>query len=468
MSKMSPEQGLKAPTVAVTEIDGPETLGISGRVFTASNRSSTTDKLHHGYGSRMNSRRPLQYFEGPRDTQRHSKLPFFLQIHGGILPRMILPLSFVGCWATAVTLIHKNVRDVGVDTVLLVVLGFVVAFAVSFRSSTAYERYMEGRRYWHSLTTTSRNLGRLIWFNMIERTDEEDPQRPMKDLMGKLTVINLIVAFSVALKYRLRFEPAVDYPDLQYLIGPLRNTTMASKADQSKLKHKKTTIVQQVGEYLGLTFALQNPRKLIKDSDENLGNLPHEILTNLCGLLEKSMADRQILFNHRLIWNDTRTMTDILSGMERILNTPLPRAYTISISQITWAYIMCLPFQLIKRLDWVTIPATMLAAYIILGIALIGQEIENPFGNDVNDLPLEAYCSEIRTDLDILVGHSVQEYQDFADADANTPLYPLSGYSAKEWLNQDIEQVRALLKDRAVNAVPWKTRPNESSTFDMV
>ena len=67
-----------------------------------------------------------------------------------------------------------NLR-LGVDTVLLTVLGFVVAFSVTFRSSTAYERYSEGRRYWSSLILTSRNLGRHVWINMAERVDEEDP-----------------------------------------------------------------------------------------------------------------------------------------------------------------------------------------------------------------------------------------------------------------------------------------------------
>jgi putative membrane protein len=67
-----------------------------------------------------------------------------------------------------------------------------------------------------------------------------------------------------------------------------------------------------------------------------------------------------------------QTMNDVLSGTDRILNTPLPIAYTIAISQITWVYILLLPFQLYKALGWVTIPASVFAAYIILGIALIG------------------------------------------------------------------------------------------------
>ena len=54
--------------------------------------------------------------------------------------------------------------------------------------------------------------------------------------------------------------------------------------------------------------------------------------------------------------------------------------YSISISQITWAYVLALPFQLAGPLGWVTIPGTILGGYIILGLAAIGRELENPFG----------------------------------------------------------------------------------------
>lgn len=52
-------------------------------------------------------------------------------------------------------------------------------------------------------------------------------------------------------------------------------------------------------------------------------------------------------------------MEDAMNGTERVLNTPLPLAYAILITQITWIYVMTLPFQLFPTLGWVTIPASM-------------------------------------------------------------------------------------------------------------
>lgn len=67
--------------------------------------------------------------------------------------------------------------------------------------------------------------------------------------------------------------------------------------------------------------------------------------------------------------NNIASLNDVLTGTERVLTTPLPIAYTIAISQITWVYVFLLPFQLLSvpNMGWVTIPAAVAAAYIILG-----------------------------------------------------------------------------------------------------
>ncbi len=61
-------------------------------------------------------------------------------------------------------------------------LGFVVGLGLSFRSSTAYERYAEGRRYWAQLITASQALGRVFWIHALEREGEQG----QKDILAKL------------------------------------------------------------------------------------------------------------------------------------------------------------------------------------------------------------------------------------------------------------------------------------------
>jgi putative membrane protein len=139
-------------------------------------------------------------------------------------------------------------------------------------------------------------------------------------------------------------------------------------------------------------------------------------------------------------------MNDILTGCDRILNTPLPIAYNIAISQITWAYILALPFQLIKLLGEKMIPATVLAAYIMLSFVTIGGQIENPFGDDVNDLPLEGFCDEIAESIDIIMSLPKPTQKDFVVNAQNLPLYPISKNGYEVWADRDVSVIRDALK----------------------
>ena len=224
-----------------------------------------------------------------------------MRMHGSVLPRMILPLLMVAAWATLITCISKFVHKrtffsparsltfslnihptVSVNTLLLTVLGFVVGLALSFRSTTAYERYSDGRKSWATLSVQSRNLARYIWVHIDERPGELGKD----DLLAKLTAINLILAFAVALKHKLRFEPYAHYPDISSLVSHLDTFAKAAYAPELELKQKKTPW-KTMGEDLGLSFAESNPRKTIKRATKPLGNLPLEILTYLSSYIEE-------------------------------------------------------------------------------------------------------------------------------------------------------------------------------------
>jgi putative membrane protein len=154
-------------------------------------------------------------------------------------------------------------------------------------------------------------------------------------------------------------------------------------------------------------------------------------------------------------------LNEVLIGTERVLQTPLPVAYSIAISQITWVYVMMLPFQLWENLRWVTIPGCIFAAYIILGIAAIGREIENPFGMDVNDLPLEAYCEELEMDIDTITSNPVPKPADFMKNLQNMPLWPLSNKSFESWQGRSKQDIRDALmtKTRADMSVRRSFNP---------
>ncbi|KAF5005454.1 hypothetical protein FDECE_8119 [Fusarium decemcellulare] len=344
-----------------------------------------------------------------------------------------------GAWATAVTCISRLVHHIGINHVLLTVLGFVVGLSLSFRGSTAYERYSEGRKYWAQLVLATQNLARLIWVHADERDESQT-----EDLLGKVTFCNMLVTFAVALKHRLRFEPYSQYEDLQPRLEHL--SVFAKKATLQEWKEPSR--LKLLGMLLGLPMAESNPRKLVKKATEPLGNVPLEILMH-CSVYVKSIIDNKT-FNATTYQNQALAllaqMNDTLVGTDRILNTPMPKAYEIAIAQITWVYILILPFQLVDTLGWVTIPGTLCAAYIILGLALIGQEIENPFGEDVNDLPLDGYCEQIRRDIDIILGGKTSTVESFIARDENLLFHPMTNHGFHSLKSKTTDEIREMLR----------------------
>jgi putative membrane protein len=143
-------------------------------------------------------------------------------------------------------------------------------------------------------------------------------------------------------------------------------------------------------------------------------------------------------------------LTDAQANAERVLTTPLPIGYNILISQIVLLYIYLLPFQLYLALDWITIPGTVAAAYIIMGLAAIGNELENPFGNDVNDLPLDSYCIELQQDLDILMSKAPKFGDFLKNSQNNQVLWPLSTSGYGDWKDRSEADIRSALKAKVM------------------
>ncbi|OAA56250.1 Bestrophin/UPF0187 [Niveomyces insectorum RCEF 264] len=404
---------------------------------------------------------PLGSMDGPLSPVAHTPNPFSRQhtsldlddyfMHGSILPKMILPLLFLGAWSTCITCVSRfTSTSLGISNTLLTVTGFVVGLGLSFRSSTAYERYAEGRRYWAQLINTSNCLGRVFWVHAKEREENRD-----RDVLAKLTALNLVVAFAVALKHKLRFEPYTDYEDISGLVSHL--DTYAREAtlnDPGRPLGRRYGALKTAGEFLGISFATSNPRKIIKRSKRPLGNLPLEIISYLASFTDELIQNGQLAIpmQQTLAYNNIATLNDVLTGTERVLTTPVPLAYAIAISQITWLYVFLLPFQLYSSLGWVTIPASMAGGYIILGLLFIGREVENPFGRDVNDLPLEIYCAQIAAEMDLIASKSKPANRDWVESLDNKVLWPLSSSGWNVWMHRGESKVRAALRTKCENS----------------
>lgn len=265
------------------------------------------------------------------------------------------------------------------------------------------------------------------------------------------TVLNLLVAFAVALKHKLRFEPYTHYDDLSDLIAHL-DTFAREATEGDRFEPKQPNLFKRVGESLGLQLATSNPRKTFKRAAARapIGNLPLEILCYLGAYTDELVHEGRLVGPalQNLVFNGLTGLNDVMVNTERVLTTPLPIAYGIAISQITIVYIFLLPFQLLAKLGWLTIPASIVAAYIILGLLFIGREIENPFGDDVNDLPLELYCAQIVADMETIASRPKVPTSEWVKSPRNKVLFPYSRSTYDVWITRPEEAIRTALRER--------------------
>src|SRR5690606_37389193 len=89
----------------------------------------------------------------------------------------------------------------------------------------------------------------------------------------------------------------------------------------------------------------------------------------------------------------------VQGGCERIKNTPIPWSYTVLMHSIVAVYCFALPFGLVQTTKLLTPIVVALIAYAFLGLDAVGDELEEPFGHDYNDLPLTALSRTIEVNL---------------------------------------------------------------------
>jgi len=179
---------------------------------------------------------------------------------------------------------------------------------------------------------------------------------------GILTIyssaINLIIAFAQSVKHKLRHEPEYDYADLRPLINHLSTySKQAHEGDIPAALYNDTMHkgFDTWGEYLGLPIFTSNPRRKLKQYAKagiHHGNLPLEIMNYLSAYLGSLMKGGQMTAPvlQTQVFNSMALMLDSYGGCERVLQTPLPVAYNIAISQITWLYTMvCIMCEVTKN-----------------------------------------------------------------------------------------------------------------------
>ena len=60
---------------------------------------------------------------------------------------------------------------------------------------------------------------------------------------------------------------------------------------------------------------------------------------------------------------------------------------------------LALPVAMLRAFHWFAIPLDAILAYFLMGMEELAAQLENPFGVDPNDLPLEQFTSTARNHI---------------------------------------------------------------------
>jgi putative membrane protein len=285
--------------------------------------------------------------------------PILFAVRGTVLPRVYRRLLFYTALTAGLWALHGYINKLpNIDSLGHALVGVAMGLMIVFRTNSSYDRFWEGRKLWGNLVTAARNLVR-----------GEAAYR------GKAAgLANLATAYALALKQRLRGSR--DLSEIKGLVSPeVYEQVVASPNPPSTLAYYLSLWIQQA--------------QAAKELD---GPVARSLEGCVC------------------------TMVECEGGCERIVRTPIPLEYAAHIKQLLMLYLLTLPFILVPKMDWAAIPAVAGITFGLLGIEEAGVAIEDPFGDDPNDLPLEELCGQIAED-----GEALERLAAPADPQAGKP-----------------------------------------------
>lgn len=224
-------------------------------------------------------------------------------------------------------------------------LGFAISMLLVFRTNTAYDRWWEGRKLWGQLVNTSRNLAVKL-----------DGYLP-EDKVARAFYAKLIPLFAHELWQHLQLEKT----RLE-----LDKDPHPEIADFDRSKHMPTQVAQ---------LMTHRAYRMLRE-----GQITGEQLLTL---------DKELV-----------QFLEIAGACERIKNTPIPYSYSSFIKKFIVIYVITLPFGFAFTLGYLATPVTMFIFYVLASLELIAESIEDPFGTDANDLPMDRLAAMIKGNIE--------------------------------------------------------------------
>lgn len=291
--------------------------------------------------------------------ERPNGLRLFFIVKGSILPRIKWPLLVTMLLASIVTITHGTLfrLKITMTPIPFSLIGLALAIFIGFRNSASYDRYWEGRKLWGELIIMCRSLTRQI-LTFVTPEQEHLPNWPPFEKSDFRTImVYRLIAFAHALRHHLRDSDPLE---------ELQEYLVKNEAVKLKLAHSKPL------------FLLQRMAYDLRGCVEN-----KQVRDYFAACMDANIT----------------ALTTVLTGCERIKNTPIPFTYNLLLHRTAYLYCFLLPFGLVDSIGFMTPFVVGIVSFTFFGLDALGDEIEEPFGVMPNDLALSSMCRTIERDL---------------------------------------------------------------------
>ncbi|HBG04349.1 MAG: bestrophin [Geobacteraceae bacterium GWC2_58_44] len=291
--------------------------------------------------------------------ERPNGLRLFFIIRGSIVPRIKWPLFVTVLLASLVTITHGTLfrLKITMTPIPFSLIGLALAIFIGFRNSASYDRYWEGRKLWGELIIMCRTLTRQILTFVAPESEHSPAWPPFEQGDSRTRMVYRLIAFAHALRHQLRDSDPLD---------ELREFLVEDEAAKLKLAHSK----------------------------------PLFLLQRMAQDLRRCLDGKRVELYFAAGMDVTVTsLTNVLTGCERIKNTPIPFTYNLLLHRTAYLYCFLLPFGLVDSLGFMTPFVVGIVSFTFFGLDALGDEIEEPFGVLPNDLALSSMCRTIERDL---------------------------------------------------------------------
>jgi putative membrane protein len=288
------------------------------------------------------------------------------QIRGSALPKIrgrLVVVFLVACAVTAASEYLGHSTDL--TPVPFSLISLALGVFLGFRNNTSYDRYWEGRRLWGRLVNDTRSFARMTLTVISHDVRQSSHASIEQTARLQKALIYRVIAFTHALRLHLRNELS-DPRELEPLLD----------AEELSVLRVQRNVPLYIAQRISVLIAEARREGVLRHRDVHL--------------FENMLSD----------------MVDVQGGCERIRSTPIPWSYTVLMHSIVAAYCLALPFGLVATTHLLTPVVVLLIAYAFLGLDAVGDELEQPFGLEDNDLPLNGISRMIEVNLRQLLGET--------------------------------------------------------------